>query len=263
MGSRPALADGIADQLLRDVLNGRYPTDSCLPSETELAQQVGLSRLTVREAVKTLAAKGVVRVLHGRGTFVNDPSQWSALDPVLFLARSASETDNFALPHKLLEARRVVEVAVAEFAAQRRTEADLANLEAALTRMRSSAVAADVAGFVAADIAFHEHIAEAADNRILAALFDPLFQILHLTRRQTSFHSSVRENAIEHHSRILEAIQGGASTEAGQAMREHLVQTEHDLDTYVTVSGEELLGLTAADFRLAESQRNKADITRP
>lgn len=255
MGARPALADGLAEQLVDDVLSGRYPTDSCLPSETELAQQVGLSRLTVREAVKKLAAKGVVRVVHGRGTFVNAPSQWSALDPVLFLARSASDTDNFALPRKLLEARRVVEVAVAELAAQRRTEADLTRMGGALDRMRTAAASTDVPGFVAADIAFHQHIADAADNSIIAALFDPIYQILHLTRHQTSFHASVRENAIEHHARILDAIQRGTPSKAGRAMRDHLQQTERDLDTYVTVSGDELLGMNAADFRLAEARR--------
>ncbi len=256
MGSRPALADGLAEQLVEDVLSGRYATDACLPSETELAQQVGLSRLTVREAVKTLAAKGVVRVVHGRGTFVNAPSQWSALDPVLFLARSAFEADKFALPRKLLEARRVVEVAVTELAAQRRTAVDLANMAGALEQMRATAAAADVAAFVVADIGFHQHIVNAADNSIIAALFDPIYQILHLTRRQTSSHASVRKNAIEHHARILAAIQRGTPTKAGRAMRDHLDQTERDLDTYVSVTGEELLGLSAADFRLAESRRN-------
>lgn len=251
MVSRPALADGLAEQLIDDVLSGKYPAESCLPSETEMAQQVGLSRLTVREAVKMLAAKGVVRVVHGRGTFVNAPSHWSALDPVLFLARSASDSDNFALPRKLLEARRVLEVAVAELAAQRRTKADLANIEEALIRMRSSAAAADVQAFVAADIAFHQHIVQAADNSIMAALFDPISQILHLTRHLTSFHASVRENAIDHHAQILAAIQRGAPKKAGAAMRKHLEQTENDLDTYVTPTGEELLGLSPADFRLA------------
>lgn len=252
---RPALAEGLAEQLINEVLDGSYPVDSGLPSETELATQVGVSRLTVREAVKILAAKGVVRVVHGRGTFVNPPPLWSALDPVLFLARSASDTDNFALPRKLLEARRLVEVSVAELAAQRRTDTDLANISASLDEMRSAAMNSDVAAFVSADIAFHQYIVDAADNSIIAALFDPICQILRLTRHQTSFHAAVRENAIEHHARILTAIRRGTPTKAGRAMREHLDQTEHDLDTYVTVSGDELLGISAAEFRLAESRR--------
>lgn len=242
MKSRPALADGLAEQLANEIISGKHTTDSSLPSETELAQQVGLSRLTVREAVKTLAAKGVVRVVHGRGTFVNPRSSWSALDPVLFLARSAGEPDKLALARKLIEARRVVEVAVAELAAQRRTAADLLNLEDSLNRMRSAAAAADIPTFVAADIAFHQHVIDAADNSIIASLFVPIYAILRLTRRQTSSHSAVRENAIDHHARILAAIRRGTPTKAGQAMREHLEQTERDMDTYVTAASDEPAG---------------------
>ena len=137
-GRRPSLAEGLADDMVNDIVAGRYQANTPLPSETELAEQSGVSRLTVREAVKALAAKQVVRVEHGRGTFVNPSSSWSVLDPVLLIARSSQNADQLALPRKLIEARRVVEVAVAELAAERRTPEDLAELEESLMGLHES-----------------------------------------------------------------------------------------------------------------------------
>lgn len=251
MGSRPSLAEGLADEIVNDILAGRYVPNSPLPSETELAEQSGVSRLTVREAVKALAAKHVVRVEQGRGTFVNPATSWSVLDPVLLIARSSYDEDRLALPRKLIEARRVVEVAVAELAAERRTAVDLAELEQSLAAMRAAAATADVAAFVAADIAFHQQVLDAAGNSFITSLFDPLSKILQLTRHQTSSHAPVRAHAIEHHQHILDAVRKGSSTKAGRAMRDHMHQTERDMDTYVLDPGAAILAIRAGDSRIS------------
>ena len=258
MTTRRSLAEGLADELLNDILAGRYPTNSPLPSETELAEQTGVSRLTVREAVKALAAKDVVRVEQGRGTFVNPSSNWSVLDPVLLIARSAHETDRLALPRQLIEARRVVEVAVAELAAERRTASDLAELELSLKQMRGAALTGDVAAFVAADIAFHQQVLDAAGNNFIASLFDPLSRILQLTRHQTSAHAPVREHAIEHHQRILDAVRRRSASKAGRAMREHMTQTERDMDTYVLDPGAAILAIRAGDGEALKPRRARS-----
>ena len=255
MATRPPLSDGLADEIVNDILAGRYPPDTPLPSETELAGQSGLSRLTVRAAVKALAAKLVGRVEHGRGTFVNPTSSWSVLDPVLLIARSAQNGDRLALPRKLIEARRLVEVAVSELAAVRRTDEHLADLEHALEQMRSAAAVHDVAAFVAADIAFHQHVLDAADNSFISSMFDPLSRILQLTRHQTSSHQPVREHAIDHHQRILDALRTGSPSAAGRAMREHMHQTENDMDTYVLDPGASILALRAGDARISGTRR--------
>lgn len=255
MTVRPSLASGLADTIVNDILSGRYLTNAPLPSETDLASESGLSRLTVREAVKSLAAKGVVRVEQGRGTFVNPSDSWSVLDPVLLIARSNRDGDRLALPRMLIEARRVVEVAVAELAAERRTDEDLADMEHALRGMRSAAAVADVAAFVAADIAFHQQVLDAAGNTFLASLFDPLSRILQLTRHQTSAHAPVREHAIEHHQRILDAVRRGTPTTAGRMMRDHMKQTEQDMDTYVLDPGAAMLDIRAGDGRVSGPRR--------
>jgi GntR family transcriptional repressor for pyruvate dehydrogenase complex len=247
VGTRRALAEDLADEIVNDILAGTYPPHAPLPSETELAELAGVSRLTVREAIKALAAKSVVRVEHGRGTFVNPADHWSVLDPVLLVARSSQGEDPLALHRKLLEARRVVEVAVAELAAQRRTDDDLQRLETSLTAMRAAAAAQDTAAFVAADIAFHQQVMDAADNTFLASLFDPLARILQLTRHQTSSHGPVRDHAIEHHQRVLDAVRRGTPTTAGRMMRDHMEQTAQDMDAYVTDPGAAILDIRAGD----------------
>jgi GntR family transcriptional repressor for pyruvate dehydrogenase complex len=255
---RPSLASGLADTIVNDILSGRYLTNAPLPSETDLASESGLSRLTVREAVKSLAAKGVVRVEQGRGTFVNPSDSWSVLDPVLLIARSNRDGDRLALPRMLIEARRVVEVAVAELAAERRTDEDLADMEHALRGMRSAAAVADVAAFVAADIAFHQHVLDAARNSFITSLFDPLSRILQLTRHQTSAHEPVREHAIGHHQQILDAVRAGDPSQAGRVMRDHMTQTEQDMDTYVLDPGAAMLALRAGDAEVATPRRARS-----
>lgn len=230
---RRSRAEELADDLLNDVLAGVYPSGSVLPREADLAQRSGLSRLTVREAVKVLQAMGVLRVEQGRGTFVTDTQEWSVLDPRLLMARSASRQDRLVLPLKFIEARRLVEVGVAEIAAGRRTDDHLAELAAALAAMGTASRAQDVEAFVEADIRFHQVVLVAADNAFIAALFEPLSQILQLTRLQTSAHAPVRTHAITHHRRILVALTAGDAQASRKAMHDHIVQTENDMIKYV------------------------------
>lgn len=263
MTGRPSLSLGLADQITNDILSSRYLPNGPLPSETELALESGLSRMTVREAVKSLAAKGLVRVEQGRGTFVNPSESWSVLDPVLLIARSSRDGDRLALPRMLIEARRVVEVAVTELAAQRRTEQDLIHMEESLREMRSAAAVADVAAFVASDIVFHQSVLDAARNSFITSLFDPLSRILRLTRHQTSAHEPVREHAIEHHQLILDAVRAGDPEQAGRRMREHMEQTEQDMDTYVLDPGAAIFAIRAGDAEVASPRPGGALTVQP
>jgi GntR family transcriptional repressor for pyruvate dehydrogenase complex len=248
---RRPLADDLAERILDDVLSGRYGVGTALPSESELAEESGLSRLTVREAVKTLRSKGVLRVVQGRGTYVAPTVEWSVLDPTLLIARSAAQADSLLLPLKFIEARRLVEVGVAELAATRRGEKDISRLEETLDEMRTASIAKDVGTFVRADIAFHQVILDAADNAFVAAIFDPLAQILRLTRYQTSAHAAVRRHAIAHHGNILQAIAAADPTAARQAMHAHIMQTENDMVKYVRDPAAALTELRGSDLRRA------------
>ena len=234
---RDSLADSLADQLLQGIIDGRYPTDGPLPPEAEIAKEANVSRLTVREAVKTLRAKSIVRIHRGRGTFTNPPDRWTDLE-ALVRASSAQAPDLAGVvPERLIEARRIIETGAAELAATRRTPDDLQRLQVHIDEMAAAADNGDVDAFVTADLAFHQTVLDAADNTFIAALLEPLSRLLIQARRQTSEVRDIRRHAITHHRAVLDAIQSGDSERARHAMHDHIDQTSRDLRTYVLKAG--------------------------
>src|SRR6266498_192992 len=216
---RRGLADQLVEHLITAILRGDHPPDSQLPPEGRLAELFDVSRLTVREAVKALRSKGVVRIEQGRGTFVNPPSHWSPLDRELAM--------------KLTEARVLVEVGVAGLAARRRTRADLTELKRALDRMRRASDRDDVDGVTEADLEFHGIIMAAAGNPFVTALFEPLVDLLFEVRRASSGARLGREKAIAAHARILEALRSGSPEAASDAMVVHMRETAERIDEVI------------------------------
>lgn len=215
----------VAERLLGDIVAGKYPPGARLPTEPELCEAMGVSRATVREAMKSLQQRGVTSIEQGRGTFVNPRERWSPLDPVLLAARTGGSVGEMdpAWAVRLVEARLVVEVGVAAIAASRRSEADLEQMRASIAAME--AARDDVAAFAAADLSFHEAVLRAADNELIQALLDPIHRLVEEVRVLTSRPPVRRSAAIEAHTAILSAIQAGDGEAASRAMREHLDDT--------------------------------------
>jgi DNA-binding FadR family transcriptional regulator len=220
---RVPLADQLVDHLVDAIARGDHPPGSRLPPEDKLSELAAVSRLTVREAIRVLRMKGVVRVEQGRGTFVNPTSRWAPLDPALLAARTASPCDAGDVARKLTEARRIVEIGAAELAAQRRSTADLRALE----RVMGVTYAAldDVDAFAEADVAFHDALISAADNSFVSALFEPVGTLLRQVRRDTLRTRELREQALGWHSRILEAVRAGSREAACEAIKGHMDAT--------------------------------------
>lgn len=226
--AKTGLVDQLVGSLVDDIVSGVFPPGSVLPSEGELADRANVSRLTVREAITVLRTKRVLEVKQGRGTFVNPISRWSPFDPTLLVAHSADAAGAGALPKKLIEARRLVEVGVAELAAARRSSGDLEAMTRALEQMKK--VEDDTDAIAEADIGFHQAIMAAAGNAFIAALFDPIRQLVWAARRQTKGYPRMRARAIAAHTRILRTIRDKDPEAARWAMNDHLIQTEEDLD---------------------------------
>ena len=246
-------AEDVARALLGRILAQDFTEGNRLPPEQHLAQMFGVSRLTAREAVKIVAAKGVLEVRQGSGTRVRPINDWSPLDPDILFARARhEESAAVALAKAFLEARRTIEVGIVRLAAPRMDEARLEALAQNVDMMRKSCRGTpDVAAFVDADIAFHDGIMQAAHNPFLGAMFDPFIEILHLTRTQTSAHEPIRRHAITDHRRILDALSCGDPEGAAAAMDRHIRHVERDVDTYV--GGPLALLLTAQISGQAES----------
>lgn len=229
--SRTAAA---ADQLLGLVLDGTFPPGGALPSEAELAERFEVSRLTVREAIRTLASTNVIEVQQGKSSIISAPERWSPLDPRLLQARGRATGQPLLLPRKLIEARRTVEVGIAELAAGRRTDEHIGHLYVHLEAMRQAHQQGDVPRFVEADLAFHDTLFRAVDNVFLDAVFEPLAEVLRTLRTTTSSVSQIREHAIDWHGRIMAAVAEADPEKSREAMRGHLIQTEQDSEQYLT-----------------------------
>lgn len=229
--ARKSLVTEVVDAILSEVVSGALPIGTALPSETDIARRHDVSRLTTREAIRTLQAQGVIRVESGKGSFVNPVSQWSSLEAVLRF--SAADTNDAEVSIQLVELRKIFETGAAALAATRRTELDLTQLTERLDDMRRAHRDGDVEAFVRADLAFHQVILTASQNVFLSVMFEPLSRILATRRTQTSQVEVIQTHAIAKHQGILEALTGGDPEQARNAMDSHMEQTLHDLQTYV------------------------------
>lgn len=224
---RPSRTHDAVDQLLDAIIDGTLTPGEQLPPEGQLAVEFGVSRLTMREAVRLLQAQGVIVQVPGSRHRIAPVSSWTGMDAVVRHARSAGQRRRSSL--ELLEVRMMIETGAAQLAAERRSEEDLAVLEDALERMAQHHEASDVDAFVAADLEFHDAVMRAADNRILIAAILPLTTMLEETRGETSAVAQIREHAIVQHRNVVEAIRAGDATAARDAMAHHMRQTRDDL----------------------------------
>lgn len=229
--ARTSLVAGAVDTLLARILAGEHPAGQPLPAQADLAGQLGVSRLTVREALETLRERGVVRIVHGRGTFVAPVEEWTDVDAIS-LAVGRSDPAGQVAGH-ILEVRRMIEVGAAGLCASRRSEEDADELDALTAAMRAADAAGDVDAFVTHDMAFHTAVLRGCGNPFLPVVYDPLMRALREARTQTSLVPQIRRHAIAWHAAIAEAVRRGDPDAARAAMTDHMDQTRDDLARYV------------------------------
>lgn len=228
---RGTRVDQAAQRLVDRIASGEFEDDAPLPREVDLAAQLEVSRLTLRESVSILKTQGILRVEHGRGTYVNPLSRWTAIGPFV---RATSQADaGAATPLHLLQVRRMIETGAAELFASTRTDADLESMRAGIDLMGRAHAATKVADFVAADLAFHQVILEGCGNPFVAMLYRPIGRELEQARAQTSNIAAVRVHAQHEHEQILDALRSGDPVASREAMESHLRQTIDDLVQYV------------------------------
>jgi GntR family transcriptional repressor for pyruvate dehydrogenase complex len=227
-GRAPVLGSVI--ERLEELIFESFEPGDALPAEGTLAEDLGVSRLTVREATRSLEARGLVEIRKGRRPRVAAPN--GTLVGEFF--KSAVRRDPRALLD-LLEVRRALEVHIAVLAAKRATKGDLADMEMSIGAMRAGGDRPDA--FHTADVRFHENLAAASGNRLLVFLIEAFGEPLRESRlRSFAGHiarGGVVEDVIQQHQAILDAVQAHNPKAAAQAMREHLQQTEQDLRTHL------------------------------
>ncbi|SDV51503.1 FadR/GntR family transcriptional regulator [Chitinasiproducens palmae] len=220
--ARPeTMTEQVAQRLLDYLLSGSVEPGQRIPSVTRLAEQLGVSRSSVREAVKLLESRGVLDVRQSSGCYFkgNDPNalfrtfEWA----LLFGTKDVAQ---------FVEARWHIEMLLVELAAQRRSDSDVARLHGYLAAMRDSP---DGEAFTRVDLDFHLAIAEAAHNVVLRDVLRGIRSLTvgwighNLTRATTPALAYVD------HVPIFEAIVEGDSRKARAAMREHMIRATHRL----------------------------------
>ena len=220
----PKSCDVLAERLQQQILGGTFPPGSALPTERELVAATGLSRGSVREALRILGAQGLVRTRAGRygGSVVSRPTDALLASHINLFAKGLSVSLS-----ALVEARQALEPMVAYLAARNRTAEDLATLQRISTRL-DAAARDDAAGFLVENANWHSALAAASHNDLLRAFSASISGLMLEASRIENFASAdVRMLVTQAHRRILHAIE---QQDADAARR----RAERDVQAYAT-----------------------------
>jgi DNA-binding FadR family transcriptional regulator len=215
------------DLLGEAIVSGRYSTSASIPSENLLCIEFGVSRTVIREAIKTLVAKGMISTGPKVGTRVLGSDQWNWFDPQVVAWHSKIGLSREFL-RDLQELRRVVEPAAVRLAAERATAKDLADIEAAYTGMKQ---AIEYGGdYVTHDLLFHQGLLRACHNRMVIQMSKALGALL-----RTSFEISTSKPngpalSLPLHRAVLDAVIARAPDQAERAVLKLIDSARDDIE---------------------------------
>lgn len=214
------IAEDVVDRLVTAVALGQYVTGQQLPTERELSVMLGVSRTSVREALKELTDAGYLEVRRGRtgGYFVR--ANWGPTSAEHVRRQLVAHWDEF---EHIFDARRLVEQLIARTAAERRTESSMVPIRAAL---KAYLDATDRDASRRADSALHHAVAQATNNPILVGLSVDLRTRITLNLGAEPYSDEVRRIAIGQHRQLVNAIDEGRAEDAAALAAEHFTLSE-------------------------------------
>jgi len=215
----------IANHIGVAIVTGVYSEENPIPVEAELCRQYGASRPVLREAVKMLAAKGLLGARPRRGTFVQSEDRWNLLDPDV-LGWLLERKFSMKLLIEFTQIRLAVEPVAAMLAASAAGPEERAAIATAIERMQAAERGKDSP--LESDIAFHVAVLHGSRNRFYAQLSDLIGTALRFSIRMTNRYKGVRLASVADHKKVADAILAGQPAEAREAMRT-LIQEALDL----------------------------------
>lgn len=232
-GPRRTFQEQLFAELGQDICSGRYSPGEVLPSEAALCERFQVSRIVVREAVKSLAAKGILDVRRKTGTVVQPRARWNLFDPDVIGWYVSSDSIDERFIADLMELRCLIEPPAARMAAIRANDADRKSIRAAFDAM-AKAVAGE-GDYVPADLAFHAAILAACHNQFLWQMHSALSVIL-----RTSFTVSSRvpqgpSKSLSLHRDLCVGIENRDPAAAEQAVLALIARAELDLANVLTI----------------------------
>ncbi len=216
----PSTRDRVVEHVRRRIESGGLRPGDRLPSERDLALELGVSRPSVRSGLEALEAMGVVVSRRGAGTFIADGPPTLGTEPLSLLASLHGFTQN-----EMFGARLVLEVGVAGLAAEHTSPEQLATMAEEVTEMFASLE--DPTAFLLHDVRFHRAVAAGCGNRVLAALMEMVSAQFYELRKETISRARDLRESAEMHRRVYRAIRSRDPEAARTAMHEHLKTAQH------------------------------------
>jgi DNA-binding FadR family transcriptional regulator len=215
------------DHLGEAIVAGRYAVGASIPPEPLLGEELGVSRTVVREAVKSLAAKGLLTTGPKVGTRVLSPEHWNWFDPDVVIWQSkAGLTRDFL--RDLQELRRVVEPAAVRMAAERATAQDLAEIEDAYEGMRRAVE--EGGDYVAYDLRFHQGLLRACHNRMLVQMSKALSALLRTSFEISTSRKDGPRNSLPMHRAVVDAVSARQPAKAERAILVLIDSAREDIE---------------------------------
>ncbi|MFV0406601.1 MAG: FadR/GntR family transcriptional regulator [Propioniciclava sp.] len=218
---RLTLAESVAEQLEQLIKTGDLAPGAQLPNERQLSQDFGVGRSSMREALRLIQTRGLVRIEHGKGVFVTDLDERTRLSSMLVL-------DGVTVAD-LFEVRRIIEGESAALAAERTTDADTATLRDIFARSDQEGVSDEE--FIKLDLELHRQVVATSHNPLLVDVFEsvvvPRFigyseRVITILGRRKTAHAG--------HAQIVEAVLAGTPMRAREAAIDHIVQVAADIE---------------------------------
>ncbi|MDQ0736710.1 FadR/GntR family transcriptional regulator [Arthrobacter agilis] len=210
--ARPRLYEQLVEQLLGYIESARLQPGDLLPAERDLAERLGVSRATLAQALVALEVLGVIDVQHGTGAVLRHRASVASVIKGLREHRSR-------LPD-IVEARSTLEVRLAALAAMRRTDEDLAAIDAALAAMQREIDDGDRGAH--GDELFHQAVTAAAHSPVMAQLMAFIGEMVLETRLESLAQPGRPEQSLASHRGIADAIRAQNAVAAGDAMQQHI-----------------------------------------
>jgi len=217
------ISDLVFNDIIDKISSSEWRSGYKLPSENDLAKAFGVSRNSVRSALQRLVALGIIESRNGEGSFVRAYSADAVMKPLVsVIALNANEIID------LLEFRKGIEIASCELAAQRRTDEEIARLEAIVQKMRTAHGVADFSEYAKYDFQFHLSIAKMSRNvfieNILILMEGPFSS--HFEAMSRNFDM---DHYMDNHARILDAIKDGDPAAAVENLKRSLEESVRDM----------------------------------
>jgi GntR family transcriptional repressor for pyruvate dehydrogenase complex len=218
---RTGVARQVADKIRAAILDGRLQIDERLPTEEDLAKSFGISRPTVREALKRLAAQNLIRSQRGPtgGTFVSRPDPEGLSSAITGAATLLVGVGAFDID-EIISARLETEAICCRLACERRSDADLAAMRAEITLQRSKLLSDE--DFCASDVRFHRAVVQAAGNGPLSLMMYTVVEAFMPITNMIVSHVRERSTVADFHERLAGAIEARNATDATAVLAELL-----------------------------------------